>query len=72
VAQVKDLEEFKGETLIAGLKQALRTNTLMSFYPDGRKDGDSYLVTISNMPGQELTSERGTEGQYMVQVDQVV
>ena len=57
---------------LTSLKQALATNTLIPFYPEGRKDGDSYLVSISNMPGQENLTEGGSQGRYTVQVDQVV
>jgi hypothetical protein len=72
VVMAKTNDEFEGKNILDSLKQALVTNTLISFYPDGSKDGDSYLVTISNMPGQEKISERGMEGHYTVQVDQVV
>ncbi len=61
-----------GQDIIDKLKTAIETGTLMSFFPDGDKEGTEYFVEVSQMPGNESGTEFGTEGLYSVSVNEVI
>ncbi len=61
-----------GQDIIDKLKTAVETGTLMSFFPDGDKEGTEYFVEVSQMPGNESGTEFGTEGIYKVSVNEVI
>jgi len=65
-------KDQKGLTIIAALKTALETNTLLAFYPDGDKSGTVYYVRVKGMPGGEKGTEFGQEGLYQLTVSETV
>jgi hypothetical protein len=65
-------KDQKGNTLIAALKTAIETGTLLTFYPDGDKSSTAYYVRVKGMPGGEAGTEFGQEGVYKLTVTEVV
>ncbi len=65
-------KDQKGLTIIAALKTALETNTLLTFYPDGDKNSTAYYVRVKGMPGGEAGTEFGQEGIYNLVLSEVV
>jgi len=62
----------KGDDIIAALKTATETGTLLEFYPSGDKSKQVYYVEVKGVPGNEAGTEFGTEGVYVVSLQEVV
>jgi hypothetical protein len=62
----------KGKDIIEALWAAIRSKTLLSFYPGGDKDGTEYFVQVDTIPGTEKGTEFGQEGLYTLSLKEVI
>lgn len=64
--------DVKGDDILAALKTATETGTLLAFYPSGDKSKTCYYVEVKGVPGNEAGTEFGTEGIYQISLQEVV
>lgn len=64
--------EKSGKSMIADLETARATKTLLAFYPTGKKSDTVKYVRIRGDLVAESGTERGQEGIYVVNVEEVI